>query len=271
MNRNVTINDIELDLSDLDTEYREALAQCLVDLKYLSDTPLKLSIGGVKEQLELEKVTSKPLKGNQIKEIFEYISNKMKNDFQYGRFRNITSMYMKSIEKNKISEEKKDMRKVFDINEVKDFLINESKNMLNEIEMYNMNIEFVLVDKDNVENSKVIAMREDGEGGNVLLPYQKDFEDALDWNYSFDEYLFRDLQNGMEIVYITDETHLAVWDEIEKLYPEDIEFNKGMQKYLKYCKENGITKEYIEEKTNQKNIVNVMQFYKDDKKKERER
>ena len=33
MNRNVTINDIELDLSDLDTEYREALAQCLVDLK----------------------------------------------------------------------------------------------------------------------------------------------------------------------------------------------------------------------------------------------
>ena len=163
------------------------------------------------------------------------------------------------------------MRKGFDINEVKDFLINESKNMLNEIEMYNMNIEFVLVDKDNVENSKVIAMREDGEGGNVLLPYQKDFKDALDWNYSFDEYLFRDLQNGMEIVYITDETHLAVWDEIEKLYPEDIEFNKGMQKYLKYCKENGITKEYIEKTTNQKNIVDVMQFYKDVKKKERER
>ena len=195
----------------------------------------------------------------------------MKNDFQYGRFRNIVSMYMKSIEKNKISEEKKNMRKVFDINEVKDFLINESKNMLNEIEMYNMNIEFVLVDKDNVENSKVIAVREDGEGGNVLLPYQKDFKDALDWNYSFDEYLFRDLQNGMEIVYITDETHLAVWDEIEKLYPEDIEFNKGMQKYLKYCKENGITKEYIEKTTNQKNIVDVMQFYKDVKKKERER
>ena len=68
MNRSVTINDIELDLSELDTEYREALARCLVDLKYLSDTPLKLSIGGVKEQLELEKVTSKPLKENQIKE-----------------------------------------------------------------------------------------------------------------------------------------------------------------------------------------------------------
>ena len=75
----------------------------------------------------------------------------------------------------------------------------------------------------------------------------------------------------MEIVYITDETHLAVWDEIEKLYPEDIEFNKGMQKYLKYCKENGIKKEYIEKTTNQKNIVDVMQFYKDVKKKERER
>ena len=48
------------------------------------------------------------------------------------------------------------MKKVFDENEVKEFLINESKNMLDEIEMYNMNIEIVLVDKDNVENSKVI-------------------------------------------------------------------------------------------------------------------
>ena len=163
------------------------------------------------------------------------------------------------------------MKKVFDESEVKEFLINESKKMLDEIEMYNMNIEIVLVDKDNVENSKVIAMREDGEGGNVLLPYQKDFKDALDWDYSFDEYLFKDLEDGMKLVYMTDVTHLAVWDEIEKLYPEDIEHNKGMQKYLKYCKENGVTKEYIEEKTNQKNIVNVMQFYKDDKKKERER
>ena len=271
MNRSVTINDIELDLSELDTEYREVLARCLVDLKYLSDTPLKLSIGGVKEQLELEKVTSKPLKENQIKEIFEYISNEMKNDFQYGRFRNIASMYIKSIDKNKKSEGNKDMKKVFDENEVKEFLINESKNMLDEIEMYNMNIEIVLVDKDNVENSKVIAMREDGEGGNVLLPYQKDFKDALDWDYSFDEYLFKDLEDGMKLVYMTDVTHLAVWDEIEKLYPEDIEHNKGMQKYLKYCKESGITKEYIEEKTNQKNIVDVMQFYKDVKKKERER
>ena len=75
MNRSVTINDIKESLCEVDSVYREALARCLVDLKYLSDTPLKLSIGGVKEQLELEKVTSKPLKENQIREIFDYISN----------------------------------------------------------------------------------------------------------------------------------------------------------------------------------------------------
>lgn len=163
------------------------------------------------------------------------------------------------------------MRKVFEENGVKDFLIKESKNMLNEIEMYNMNIELVLVDKNNVENSKVIAIREDGEAGNVLLPYQKDFKDVLDWNYSFDKHLFKDLQAGMDIVYISDETHLAVWDEIERFYPENIEFNKGMQKYLKYCKENDITKEYIKKTTNQKNITDIMRFYKDVKKKERGR
>lgn len=271
MRKKITINDIVNDLSELDSEYRESLAECLVKLKYLSDTPLRLTYGDVKKQNELIKVWYMPLKSNQVKEIFDYISKDMKNDFQYGRFKSIASMYRNFIEKNKRYEERKDMRKVYDENEVRDFLISKSKKMLNEIEMYNMDIEIVLVDKDNLDNSKVIAMREDSEGGNVICPYINDFKDALDWDYSFDEYLFKDLEEGMEIVYMTDETHLAVWDEIKKFYPEEIEYNKGMQKYLKYCKDNGITKEYVEKTTNQKNLVDVMQFYKDAKKKERER
>ena len=267
----ITINTIEEDLSELDTEYREALANCLVELKYLSDTPLKLSFGGLKERMELEKVKSKALNDEQIVEIIKYISNEMKNDYQYGRFKNIASIYMNRIEKNLKSEERKDMNRVYNENEVRDFMINESKRMLDEIEMYNMDIEIVLVDRNNLENSKVIAMREDSEGGDVICPYKNDFIDALDWDYSFDEYLFKDLQEGMEPIYITDETHLAIWIDLKKLYPEDIEYSKGMQKYLKYCKDNGITKEYLEKATNQRNLDDVTKFYKDPKKKERER
>ena len=37
--------------------------------------------------------------------------------------------------------------------ELKEDLINKVKKMLNDIEMYNMEIEFVLLDKNNIENS----------------------------------------------------------------------------------------------------------------------
>ena len=67
----VTIEDIEMDICDraLDTEYREALAKSLVELKYISDTPLKLQYGTEKQQKELERAWKKPLKAEQIKDI----------------------------------------------------------------------------------------------------------------------------------------------------------------------------------------------------------
>lgn len=89
----ITINDIEESLYSLDTEYREALASALMDLNYLSDSPLNLSFGTEKQQQELQKVYETPLKARQVKEIISYISKKMKGDFQYGGFVNIASRY----------------------------------------------------------------------------------------------------------------------------------------------------------------------------------
>ena len=82
----VTIEEIEEDLCDLDTEYREALAKGLVDMKYLSDTPLSLKYGTDMQQQELKRVYSKPLSGKQLKD--------MQGDYQYGRYKGIASMYL---------------------------------------------------------------------------------------------------------------------------------------------------------------------------------
>ena len=90
----VTIEEINESLCDLDTEYRESLAHCLVELKYLSDSPLQLYYGTEKQQKELKEVNQKPLNANQIKEIMNYISNEMKGDFQYGEFKSIAKMYI---------------------------------------------------------------------------------------------------------------------------------------------------------------------------------
>ena len=102
----VTIEDIEMSICDrdLDTEYREALAKSLVELKYISDTPLNLKFGTEKQQKELERVWKKPLKAKQITEIINNIMNEMKGDFQYGRFLKLASYYLdtaKELQKEK--------------------------------------------------------------------------------------------------------------------------------------------------------------------------
>ena len=91
---NVTVKQIEDSLCDLDTEYREALAYALMELKYVSDSPLRLLYGSEKQQLELKNVYEKPLKSKQIKEIINFISKKMRGDFQYGRYARIASTYL---------------------------------------------------------------------------------------------------------------------------------------------------------------------------------
>lgn len=107
--KKITILDIEQSLYDVDTEYREALAQALMDLKYISDSPLNLSFGNEKQQMELDRVYNKTLKPEQIKEIINYISKEMKGDFQYGRYKNIETYYLSLAEQ--MSKNKKDVER----------------------------------------------------------------------------------------------------------------------------------------------------------------
>ena len=73
-------------------------------------------------------------------------------------------------------------------NEIKEELVNKAKKMLSNIELHNMEVEFVLLDKNNVENSQVIVMYEDGSFGHVLVPHKDEFLDTLEWDYSIDEH-----------------------------------------------------------------------------------
>ena len=91
----MTICMIEESLLSLDSEYRESLAQCLVEKRYLTDTPLRLSLGTIKQQRELKDVYNQILSQKQVNEIIDFISNEMKNDFQYCLFKRIVSEYYK--------------------------------------------------------------------------------------------------------------------------------------------------------------------------------
>lgn len=108
-NIKVTIENIEESLCSLDSEYRESLAKALMNLKYLSDSPLRLSYGNEKQQKELEMVYKRPLNSKEIKEIISFISKDMRGDYQYGSFAGIAKRYIDIA--NKIDLNKKDMER----------------------------------------------------------------------------------------------------------------------------------------------------------------
>lgn len=100
MKERITIADIEENLCELDTEYREALAEGAKELNYISDYPLQLEYGTEEQQKELEKAWNKPLKPKEVKEIIGYIDNKMRGDFQYGIFKEVICVYREYMKDN---------------------------------------------------------------------------------------------------------------------------------------------------------------------------
>jgi hypothetical protein len=87
-----TIQSIESELTNLDSEYREALAQALIDLDIITETPLQMEQNG---KLDIyEKIINKPLTRNQASKIISTIAKTMQNDFQFQEFNNIFGSYI---------------------------------------------------------------------------------------------------------------------------------------------------------------------------------
>lgn len=126
---------------------------------------------------------------------------------------------------------------------------------------------YVLVNSKNPKNSVVVMYDTDTEKFCFIKPYMKKLEDKIsaleEWRFNYEEHLFEYLENDYQMFNSNDFVfHYNVWNYIEEMYPEEIENKKGMQKYLKYCKEQGITKEKIERKLNS-DVPNVMRFFKE--------
>ena len=80
--------------------------------------------------------------------------------------------------------------------------------------------------------------------------------------------LFRSLnleKGKKEISYMSLNAHSYIWQELEKYPIEDIKYNKGVQKYLKYCKDNNITRDIIVRETGNKEIADAIKYYKEKK------
>lgn len=100
--------------------------------------------------------------------------------------------------------------------------------------------------KGNRQNpEQVIAYVSDREG--FVMSFHPLKQDAVTHNrdFNFDGDLFEYLEDGYELVGMTMDTHYNAWCCIEQWHGGDIDHMKGMQKYLGYCKRNGITAEKL--------------------------
>lgn len=115
----------------------------------------------------------------------------------------------------------------------------------------NKHIEFILINPKTNETITIAS----GDVDEIIefAPYTKGYENGFgkvqDWDFSFDEYLFERLEKDYKIGYISDEFHYNIWNSLEELYPTDYNNKDGVQTYLQYCADKGITKEYIDDKT----------------------
>ena len=123
--------------------------------------------------------------------------------------------------------------------------------LMESIDHQNKHIDYILVDP---EKNETYVLASDGVDEAIeFTPYSKNYEGGYinvpEWDFNFDYYIYNYLEEGKQIAFMTDDVHYSIWNSIHELYPEDIDYKDGVQMYLQYCADKGITKEYLDEKT----------------------
>ncbi len=191
------------------------------------------------------------------------VGNMITNEkIEFGKNSNDFVNYLEFCMKNKQVDKIEDLfeMKKLDVNKA----IKEVTELLKNNENYeDMEICYILEDMKDKNKSIVIAMNDDKII--QINPITKEIMDRADWEYNVDDDVFGMLEDNKKIVYMSMMMHFNMWESIKDYYPEDIEYKNGTQKYLKYCKENKITKEVIEKATKFDDVYDAMKHYKKDR------
>lgn len=132
--------------------------------------------------------------------------------------------------------------------------------LLKEQEEYsNSEILYVLINNKDIKESISVVLTNNEELYEVKLK-NKEINYLMDWDYNFDDEIFANLEKEYDIGYMNMEVHYAIWSNLEEIGIEEIEHKIGLQKYLKFCKENNIDKKAIDKKLG-KEVADAMKYY----------
>ncbi len=148
--------------------------------------------------------------------------------------------------------------------EYKEYSNEEILDMVNDVllnsEYKDFELAYVLKVKDESQNCYAVAMQGDEIIG--FNPFEKGIDNLPEWDFTADGEIFQELEWNREIIYMSMDCHYGIWNEVTQYYPEDIQYKEGMQKYLKYCKENKIDIDTIKKSRNVDDIDNIMKYLK---------
>lgn len=124
-------------------------------------------------------------------------------------------------------------------------------------------IDYILYNSKTNETNTLIS-NEYGDNAIEFTPVSKStlegYDYVAEWDYNYDYYLFNLLEADWEIGYMDINVHYGIWESINDLYPNDYDCVNGVYNYMKYCKENNITKEKIYNETGFE-PKDIMHFY----------
>lgn len=141
-----------------------------------------------------------------------------------------------------------------------DTVLNNVRQFLNKFEDFkNFNIHAIFINNDKT-GGVALTFNEEFEFGIKINLEDFSYTYMCDYDFDFDNDMFKELENNKSVVFISDEENYNIWTNINLMGIDEIECKMGWQKYLEYCKRNGITKEYLD-KTFNENIEDMMLYY----------
>lgn len=131
--------------------------------------------------------------------------------------------------------------------------------LMQEKDYENCKIEYILINRYNCKDA-IAIIRDDNYDLYQVSLKDKEIMRAEEWFYNIDEDIFDYLEKEYELGFMTLEFHSCIWNDIERVGIEEYEHQMGFQKYLKFCKNNGVSKKRIRKELDT-NVMNVMKYY----------
>lgn len=143
----------------------------------------------------------------------------------------------------------------------------EGDKILDKNNIFNPTLEIILSRRNKDGSIEYSLLYNDSEESlyevNLFSKERIEFQSIPEWDFNIETYLFDDLENGFEIEYMTFSHHYGMWNSIN-IWKDEIDHTDGLQKYLKYCKDSGVTLEAMS--MSQSFFINapdVMDLYKE--------